>query len=306
MGNEVNSPTVETTAQEQIDPYMSEVFGLEPTQSAQEPTQPAQEPTGVPAGEQGVPDDLPGIDAQQAQQEAEERHRQAAARRAREEAARAQAEREKIDKVYADLFAGQTNPYTGKPILGKKDYDDYLQQVQAGKQEEMLQKAGIDKSVLEQLVDARVANHPDVVAARQEKQRAETERAEKLRVEAEKAVQEGVEKIHAMDDSINTVEDLYNAPYKDAFLGYLQKGLSMEDAFYLANREGMQKKNAAAARQEAINQQRSKAGMTTDAGGGGTGSAVPPEMAERFRDFMPDATDAEIEKAWRSYQKQLN
>ena len=60
---------------------------------------------------------------------AEERHRQAQLRRQREEAARHTAMQESRDKIYADIFAGQVNPFTGKPITSEADYKAWLMEM---------------------------------------------------------------------------------------------------------------------------------------------------------------------------------
>ena len=89
---------------------------------------------------------------------------------------------------------------------------------------------------------------------------------------------------------------------RDRFNALVQKGLSLEDAFYLANRREMDQRRRAASRQAAINAAQGKrhlsAGLTQE-----TGDAVevPSEMAESYREMMPGATDAEIQKAYARY-----
>ena len=94
-------------------------------------------------------------------------------------------------------------------------------------------------------------------------------------------------------------------PTAPAFNRYVQQGLGLEDAYYLANRAEIESKKTAAAKQAAINQTRSKGHLDSGAGGAANAVVVPPEEVELYRAMMPGATDEEIRKDWEKYQKAL-
>jgi len=77
------------------------------------------------------------------------------ARRLKEETSRAA--QEANDTVYAKLYEGQVMPISGKPILSEADYNQALYEME-------MQNAGVDD------IDRLVSEHPDVKAARIEKE----------------------------------------------------------------------------------------------------------------------------------------
>ena len=106
--------------------------------AAQEQSTEAHEDGGDPA-EAGDGAATPGAEAGQS---AEERSRQAYGRRAREREAERQAltaaAQARVDAVYADLFAGQTNPYTGQPIRTEADFRAYQEAKARQEREEQM------------------------------------------------------------------------------------------------------------------------------------------------------------------------
>lgn len=307
-----------TTTEPVMDEAYREVFGLdEPAEDPAEngvagdngegePAEGAQSAAGEPQTDTGNGDARGQENGTAAQQTPEERHRQAAMRRAREEEAAQKAMQQRVDNIYADIFRGQINPYTKQPISSQADYESYMRAKEEQERRSALEKAGIEPSVLEQLVKRAVDEHPDVIAARQAREASERAREAQIRAQADRNMAEGMAKISALDPSVKTMEDIYKAPYAQEFLRYVtEKKLPLEEAFLLANRQGLQERSSKATRQAVINQMRSKEGLVSGAAEGGSGIVVPADMAEAYRQMMPDASDAEIEKAWRSYQKEL-
>ncbi len=237
------------------------------------------------------------------EQSAEERHRQAAARRQREQDAYDRANQARVDKIYADMFQGQTDPYTGKPITTEAEYLAFEENRRRKNQETALQDAGIKPDVLESLIDQRVAQHPAVTAAQQAAASARAQQAMAAEQRAQGAIAAEMQKISAIDPSVKSLEDIAKMPTAAEFNQYVQRGNTLEEAFYLANRKDLEQKRLAAAKQTAINQTRSKQGLLSGAGDGAPGISVPAEQAAAYREIMPDATDAEIAKAWNAYQK---
>ncbi|WP_312281827.1 hypothetical protein [Oscillibacter sp.] len=237
------------------------------------------------------------------EQSAEERHRQAAARRDREWEAYERANQARRDKIYADMFRGQTDPYTGKPITTEAEYLAFEENRQRKNQETVLQEAGIKPDVLESLIDQRVSQHPAVTAAQQAAAAARAQQAMAAEQQAQGAIAEELQKITAIDPAVKPLEDIAKMPTAAEFNRYVQRGNTLEEAFYLANRKDIEQKRLAAAKQTAINQTRSKQGLLSGAGEGAPGISVPAADAAAYREWFPDATDEEIAKNWSKFEK---
>lgn len=243
-------------------------------------------------------------DGQRQEMSPEERHRQAAARRAREEQARAAAEQARVDKVYADMFRGQVNPYTGKPILTESDFISYQAERERRQQTEQLQQAGIDPGTIQGIVDQRLKPFQDRL--QQAELSAMQEKARAVNQQAEQSIQASLRNISAVDPSIKTLGDIAAMPTAAKFNDLVQKGIGLEDAFYLANRQAIDAKRAAAAKAAALNGAASRQHLNpVQNGGGELPVEVPQGVVDAYRAIMPDATDAEIRKAYAEEIKNL-
>lgn len=288
----------------------------------------------APAPEEGERDrDVadPGTEEQETQEEAEpapeagtasgaenqddprERHRQAQLRRQREEAERRSALQASRDKIYADIFAGQVNPFTGKPITSEADYKAWLNeksrrdtQQQRAQTERKLQDAGLPADDLRQIIRQEVENHPAVMQARQATMQAAAQAARAARERADAAIRKSLTAISAEFPEIKTLDDIAAMPTAGRFNELVQKGLGLEDAFYLANRQELDQRRRAASRQAAISAVRSKSHLNAGVAGEAAEAVdVPADMAESYREMMPGATDAQIRKAYASYLKSI-
>ena len=244
---------------------------------------------------------------------AEERHRQAQLRRQREEAARHTAMQESRDKIYADIFAGQVNPFTGKPITSEADYNAWraekarrdLQQ-QRRQTEQQLSQAGLPADALRQIISQEVEHHPAVQQARQATMQAAAQAARAAQERANAAIQKSLAAIGAEFPDIKSLDDIARMPTAPRFNELVQKGLGLEDAFFLANRQELDQRRRAASRQAAISAAQSKAHLNAGVAGETADAVdVPADMAESYREMMPGATDAQIRKAYASYLKSI-
>ena len=316
-----------------MDDYQ-EVFGV-PAETAEHPA-PAGEgenerEDAAPAPEEGERDQepaVPGTEEQMegpasgaadaaeetgAQDQAEERHRQAQLRRQREEAARQTALQASRDKIYADIFAGQVNPFTGKPITSEADYKAWLTeknrrdtQQQRAQMERKLSDAGLPADALRQIISQEVEHHPAVQQARQATMQAALQSARAVRQRADAAIRKSLAAIGAEFPEIRTLDDIARMPTAGRFNDLVQKGIGMEDAFYLANRQELDQRRRAASRQAAISAAQSKAHLSAGVAGETADAVdVPADMAESYREMMPGATDAQIRKAYASYLKSI-
>ena len=228
------------------------------------------------------------------EQDAETRRRQAYGRRQRELEAQRQASeaaaQARVDRIYADMFAGQVNPYTGQPIRSEADYRAYQEADRQAKRTAQLQSAGIDPDTVRGMVDEAVRP---------------LEMARSVDTRAQESIRQGVETVRQLYGAeVSSVEDIVAMPTGQQFNQYIQKGLTIEEAYYMANRREIDAKRLGAARQAGINRANGKghlAGVGTAAGQG----AYQPTAEEKaaYREFMPDATDAEIAKAYAPYHK---
>lgn len=241
------------------------------------------------------------------EQDVETRRRQAYGRRQREMEAQRQASeaaaQARVDRIYADMFAGQVNPYTGQPIRSEADYRAYQEADRQAQRTAQLQSAGIDPDTVRGMVDEAV--RPLRAQVQRQELAAMREMARSVDTRAQESIRQGVETVRQLYGAeVSSVEDIVAMPTGQQFNQYIQKGLTIEEAYYMANRREIDAKRLGAARQAGINRANGKghlAGVGTAAGQG----AYQPTAEEKaaFREFMPDATDAEIAKAYAPYHK---
>lgn len=220
---------------------------------------------------------------------------QAAQRRRQEEAQRVQRER---DAVYAQIYAGQINPYTNKPIQSEQDYQEYVRQYT----QEQLQQAGIDQNVVQQAVNA----DPRVQQAAAIIQQQQAFQAQQVQMQQKQQFQTALQNIQQFDSSVKGFEDIINNPHFAEIEQKWQKGYSLEDAYYLANKNELAQKKQAAAKQQVINQATGKQHLKpTGNNGAGDDVQVPADLMAMYREMNPKATDADIRKNYAKFQKSL-
>lgn len=202
----------------------------------------------------------------------------AAARRRAEAEFQARLQREK-DELVRETYAGQVNPYTGRPIMSVADLDEYKRQAR----EDQLKQAGLDPAVLHEIVE----NNPAVRQARELTAHLQAQ-------QGEMALEREVAEIGRLDPTIKSAADLMRHPNSEAFNAYVQKGYGLADAFRLANFDRLSGKKAAAAKQATMNSLSGKSHLSPTKGGAGGDVTVTAEEMETFRALNPDATDKEI------------
>lgn len=258
-------------------------------EAAEEPAEP------VPAEE--------GTGTENQVQSAEERHRQAALRRAREQQEWQSKTQQAVDAAYAKLLGGQINPFTGKPITSQAEYEAYEQMKAQQNTNSALQKAGIDPKLIQQMVQQEVAPMKQQMRAEQA-QRYEAQAADYNR-RMEEAKEAAAKSIAALyDPSIKSFDDILAMPTVGKFNDLLQKGNSFEDSFYLANREAIDKRRAAAAYRKGADAGANRQHLSpTPAASGADPVIVPADVARSYREVTPGMTDAEIAKEYAAYLK---
>lgn len=202
-----------------------------------------------------------------------------------------------IDQTIADM--GMRDPYTGKAITTKAEYDAYKTRHETEIIGKELGKAGISRAAM----DALIASHPAIKQAQEaakayeEAQRSAQEQAARARLE------EQIKAISALDPSIKTADDLVKLPEYGKLRGYVQKGLSIEEAYKLTYMDKLAEKKSAAAAQSAINKAASKEHLTPSVARGSGDAPVPKRVIEQYRMLNPGMTDKEIRADYAKFQK---
>lgn len=286
-----------------------ELDGSDAEETAETVEQTASEDDADGENEQEVtdPDESAENDNAENVQSAEENSKYAAARR-KAEAERdaavqkakddAQAEADKyIDGVIAGI--GMMNPYTKQPITNRAEYDAYKQQFDIDKKSRILKGSGMSEEEFKQFV----ADLPEVKAAREQKEAAEREAQTAREIKAKAMIDEQIAEIGKLNPDIKSVGDLKNIPNYQRFYDLVKKGNTLTDAYKLANMEDIMASGITATKQAAINAVTGKKHLdrTTTRGAGAV--SVPRDVAEAYRAFNPDATDAEIQAHYNKYKQ---
>lgn len=213
-------------------------------------------------------------------------------------AARRQAEAElrARDARYAERFKGFTNPLTGAEIRSEADYFAALDAQEELSRRQELEQAGIDPSVLDELI----ARNPAIRQAQQIL--AQTQEQENVRqLEAE------LEQLNKLDPSVKTIDDILQSPSRGAILKKVNAGYSLLDAYKIVNFDKLTTANTAASKQAAINAMRGKEHMTPTDGVTDTSTDMEIPVAElgRWKEMFPDASEKELKEKYTRATKAL-
>jgi hypothetical protein len=300
-----------------------EAAGTETGENAQEPADPAgaaaaqdPEPEGAEAPEGGDGDDPEAgetgeTDAEDGKPQTPEQRKENAERRRKREQERqlaidravqaaVQAEQEKAQASMAEFFAGAnlTNSLTGAPITNMAEFRAWKEEFERARLEREL-KAG--KLTPEGLSKA-ISDNPAVKAAQAVIQKNDEETRQRGLAEARARADADLAEIRKLDPTVKDMGDLLKMPNAKDFYAYVKKGNSFLDAFYLANRERLASASAEAAKQRALNNARSKDHLTATAVRGGGAISVPADELALFREFMPGASEADIQAYYKKYK----
>lgn len=279
------------------------IFGVEATtggneSAAAEQTTAGAESTTYTEDAQGGNESAPAEQtAVKEEQSSEENAKYAAARRKAEQerdAAIAQAQQaaqRSLDEAIAAM--GQTNPYTGKPVRTKAEWDAWKAQEAQERSREVAESAGMS----EQEFDSFVNNLPSVRDYRKA--------ADEARQQKQKSIlNDQITEIGKLDPSVKTVSDLMNRPEYKQIYNYVRNGnISIVEAFKLANYDSLTQGAAAASRQAALNATASKEHMAPTQTRGSGAVSVPDDVKAMYRLYNPEATDAEIREHYNKYHK---
>ena len=212
------------------------------------------------------------------EQSAEENARYAAIRRRAEEDARRRYEGEMnaMNQQIAAMCQGITHPVTGQPITNMREYVDALSAQQRIAREHELEEKGIDPSMIDRMIES----NPVVMQAKQVIEKSKM-------TEAEMMIQRDVEEVSKIDPNIKGLNDLLSQPNFPQIVNLVaNNGLSLADAYKMANFDNFMQNTNNAARQQAINQMRGKDHLASQPNGVATANddvEVPAEIMARFK-----------------------
>ena len=313
LGEKEQEPAAPAPGAQETEPQAEPMTGGE---KEQEPAAPAsqeepaaqEEPEGTPAeqepegeGAAEEPEEQPDKGA--GQQMTEEQRKENAARRRREEtqaaidkavqdAVKAEQDKSKAEMEAFFAAAALKNTITGKPITNMEEFNEWKQAFDAAKLQRDLKAGKLTPEGIQKVIEQTPAMKQvqQIVQKQEEAAKRQNEAAAKARVDAE------IAEIHKLDPTISEVKDLLKMPKAKEFYDLVKKGNSFLDAFRLANYDRLTAAAADAARQQAMNNARSKDHLTATGGQRGTGAAqVPPDEMAMFRLLNPGATDEAIQ-----------
>ena len=283
--------------------------------SAQEPTKPDEGADTEPTADEEAPDEPEdeadtGTETGKQPLTPQQRRENAARRRQQEQQAAIEqavsaAVKQEQDKQAAAMeeffkMANLKNTITGEPITNLEEFNAWNKQFREEKLQRDLKAGKLTPEGLEEAI----GNHPVIKQAQQLIAQDFAAKQAQQMADAKAKIDAEIAQIHALDASINTLEDLFNAPYGKELYDMTQRGYSLKDAHYLLNREKLENAMLEAARQQGMNSIRSKEHMQATVTPRGTGAAaVPAADMAMFRQFNPGATDAEIQAYYNQYHK---
>lgn len=225
----------------------------------------------------------------------EEDSKFAAVRRKAEEDARKkyEAEQNTINEEFKRVFGSYTNPATGKPIESWKDYLDAIEAQNRKAQEDELRSKGIDPAVFDEYIN----NSPAI------RQANEILKQNQI-AEAERQLAADIKTLSEIDPAIKTQDDLFAHPSYAEVLKLVQNnGLSLPDAYKLANYADLSQKHNAAAKQAALNQAKSKSHFERTGGVTDTGkdlAPIPDSVLAKWKRAYPDMSIQQLTEKYNS------
>jgi hypothetical protein len=216
--------------------------------------------------------------------------------------ARQRSEREaqqRVDRQFAQRFAGYKNPETGAPV---KSMQDYFAALDA--QNKLDRQRAIDQATANQTAEQRAAlqrlidNDPEKAQLKAEM---EELKAARVNDEAQAAFNADFAALQKIEPSLKTTADLAKLENFDKMVELVQKnGLDMVTAYKALNYGKAVQSGTEAGRQAAINAAKSKGHLAAH---GGTGQPsnlkpIPDNMRGMLKDAFPGKSDEELTKLY--------
>ena len=205
--------------------------------------------------------------------------------------ARLKAEREYNDKLKnmeekfnnsfaSDEYIGKVDPYTNKVIRTKADEQAYLDAFSR----DTLKANGLDENMIQNMID----NNPVIKEAKMLKQQIQQERGQAQ-------LQKEIEMISELNPNIKSLNDFRQLPNIDELNNLIiNRGMSLSEAYKLANFKELTERQSAVAKQQAINLAKGKSHLTSTEGNSGEEITVPKDVLELYKALNPEMSAADI------------
>ena len=196
-----------------------------------------------------------------------------------------------LDSRVASRFGNMRNPETGQPIRTTQDYFDALDAQERMNARREVQRRGVDPG----LIDRMIANNP-VIRQAQQVIRDNTLRQGELELENQ------IQQISSFDPSVKSLDDIVKMPTFPVFDAYVRQGLSITDAYRLANFDSLAQRDAAANRQAAINSVRGKSHLAPIGGVAGEAGKqlvdIPQNERYLWEEAYPELSYKELKEKY--------
>ncbi len=196
-----------------------------------------------------------------------------------------------LDSRVASRFGNMRNPETGQPIRTTQDYFDALDAQERMNARREVQRRGVDPG----LIDRMIANNPVIRQAQQ------VIRDNTLR-QGEMELENQIQQISSFDPSVKSLDDIVKMPTFPVFDAYVRQGLSITDAYRLANFDSLAQRDAAANRQAAINSVRGKSHLAPIGGVAGEAGKqlvdIPQNERYLWEEAYPDLSYKELKEKY--------
>lgn len=183
-----------------------------------------------------------------------------------------------IEKKYQDKLNN---------IAKNKGYDTWEDFEKAQNRDTLIEAGVEDPDKFSDVLNRMISESPEVVKAREiiEKQKQD---------ENDKIMAEELKMIHAIDDSIETLDDISKMDNCDEVIEKLNKGYSLYDAYVLCNMNRISQINKDKKEKDKVNNTNSKNHMKKTTGGSNNYVEVPADEYAMYKKNLPNWTDKQI------------
>lgn len=183
-----------------------------------------------------------------------------------------------IEKKYQDKLDA---------IAKNKGYDTWEDFEKAQNRDTLIEAGVEDPDKFSDVLNRMISESPEVVKAREiiEKQKQD---------ENDRIMNEELKMIHAIDDSIETLDDISRMDNCDEVIEKLNKGYSLYDAYVLCNMSRISQLSKDKKEKDKVNNTNSKSHMKTTTGGSNNYIEVPADEYAIYKKNLPNWTDKQI------------
>ena len=185
-----------------------------------------------------------------------------------------------IEKKYEDKL---------NSIAKNRGYDTWEEFEKASTRDTLIEAGVEDPDKFSEVLNRMISESPEVVKAREiiEQQK---------QAENDRVMQEELKLIHAIDDSIETLDDISKMDNCNDVIDKLNKGYSLYDAYVLCNMNRISQINKDKKDKSQANNTNSKSHMKKSSGGSNVEIEVPAEEYAMYKKNLPNWTDEQIKK----------